>query len=141
MVMCICRIDVPITKLRNLLQHPTLTWEILLEKVKFTCQKNDKTVDCLFLRMKYMFSTSYYFHRKVIIFLPATAATPNGLGCAISEASLKQGRPPYHFSCKISMYPLDAYLAITADILSCRLIYCWNLDYLKILSGPLRPQL
>lgn len=34
---------------------------------------------------------------------PVTAATPSGLGWAISVASLKQGRPPYHFSWRMSM--------------------------------------
>lgn len=34
---------------------------------------------------------------------PVTAATPRGLGWAISVASLKHGKPPYHFSCRMSM--------------------------------------
>lgn len=34
---------------------------------------------------------------------PVTAATPSGLGWAISVASLKHGSPPYHFSCRMSM--------------------------------------
>lgn len=51
---------------------------------------------------------------------PATAATPSGRGCAISVANLKQGRAPYHFSWRMSMYPLLAYLEITAEILSCK---------------------
>lgn len=70
-----------------------------------------------------MCSTNRMRHPKTMpipsnIKTPVTAATPNGLGCAISVANLKQGNPPYHFSCNISMYPLLEYFAITADMLS-----------------------
>lgn len=53
---------------------------------------------------------------------PATADKPKGRGWAISCANLKHGSPPYHFSCRMSMYPFEEYFAITAEILSCKSI-------------------